>query len=82
MTEHENKGSVQHTPAEWTSSNHDQYANADKARYHSEKVTEGNIVFRFTIVFYCRSATKPYSSSLTHSVKQQGNVIEFQFCLF
>eukprot|EP00090_Calanus_glacialis_P008944 TRINITY_DN17261_c0_g1_i2.p1 TRINITY_DN17261_c0_g1~~TRINITY_DN17261_c0_g1_i2.p1 ORF type:complete len:412 (-),score=110.66 TRINITY_DN17261_c0_g1_i2:212-1447(-) len=38
MAESENKASVQHTPAEWTSSNQDQYANADKARYHSEKV--------------------------------------------
>ena len=38
MSEGEHKGSVQHTPAEWTSSNQDQYVNADKARYNSEKV--------------------------------------------
>ena len=38
MSEAEHKGSVQHTPAEWTSSNQDQYVNADKARYNSEKV--------------------------------------------
>ena len=39
MSEAEHKGSVQHTPAEWTSSNQDQYVNADKARYNSEKVS-------------------------------------------
>ena len=38
MSEGEHKASVQHTPAEWTSSNQDQYVNADKARYNSEKV--------------------------------------------
>ena len=40
MSEGEHKGSVQHTPAEWTSSNQDQYVTADKARYNSEKVSE------------------------------------------
>ena len=39
MSEGEHKGSVQHTPAEWTSSNQDQYVTADKARYNSEKVS-------------------------------------------
>ena len=39
MSEGEHKASVQHTPAEWTSSNQDQYVNADKARYNSEKVS-------------------------------------------
>ena len=38
MSEGENKASVQHTPAEWISSNQDHYINADKAKYHSEKV--------------------------------------------
>ena len=38
MSEGEQKASVQHTPAEWLSSNQDQYINADKARYNSEKV--------------------------------------------
>ena len=44
MAESENKGSVQHSPAEWTSSNQDQYSNADKARYHSEKVNSSTSV--------------------------------------
>jgi hypothetical protein len=52
MAESENKASVQHTPAEWTSSNQDQYANADKARYHSEKV--GRITTsRFNLCIIC-----------------------------
>ena len=38
MSESENKASVQHTPAEWISSNQDHYINADKAKYNSEKV--------------------------------------------
>ena len=38
MSEAENKASVQHTPAEWVSSNQDHYINADKAKYNSEKV--------------------------------------------
>ena len=38
MSESENKASVQHTPAEWVSSNQDHYINADKAKYNSEKV--------------------------------------------
>ena len=38
MSEAENKASVQHTPAEWASSNQDHYINADKAKYNSEKV--------------------------------------------
>ena len=38
MSEGEHKASLHHTPAEWISSNQDQYINADKARYNSEKV--------------------------------------------
>ena len=52
MSEAENKASVQHTPAEWVSSNQDHYINADKAKYNSEKVicndkyslTRGNLL--------------------------------------
>ena len=40
MSESENKASVQHTPAEWVSSNQDHYINADKAKYNSEKVLQ------------------------------------------
>lgn len=36
MAESENKGSVQHTPAEWEGSNQDQCNNADRSRYQSK----------------------------------------------
>ena len=61
MAENENKASVQHTPAEWTSSNQDQYANADKARYHSEKVRKIRIPNLTQLLFFVgeKSGTSP-----------------------
>ena len=72
MSEGEHKASVQHTPAEWTSSNQDQYVNADKARYNSEKVSTGRRHTDRGSSVLCRSGTRHSSSSAIPRAKHHG----------